>query len=68
MKIQVQLGSQRWYTYSAPESLAIAVGDKVSVWGLWTDVAVGVVRQIGSDYDGPLASILGVIERAEPTS
>jgi primosomal protein N' len=68
MKIQVQLDGRQWYTYSAPDSLAVNVGDKVTVPGLWSDTAVGVVRQIGSDYEGPLKSIYGVIERAKPTT
>jgi hypothetical protein len=63
MKIQVQLDGRRWYTYSAPDSLAVGVGDRVTVPGLWSDTAVGIVREIGSDYEGPLKIIYGVIER-----
>lgn len=65
MKIKVSLdGASRWYTYAVPDDVTVAVGDTVTVPGLWTETTTGVVREIGSDYDGPLTTILGVTERA----
>ena len=53
----------RSYTYGVPVGMTVAVGDEVEVPVPWGDTVATVV-ELGSDYDGPVEQIHGVVTPA----
>jgi primosomal protein N' len=65
MKVQVDIGGRRPYTYEAPEGTR--VDDRVTVPNAFGGEPVpGRVVALGSAYDGPIVKVLSVSPAADP--
>jgi primosomal protein N' len=63
VKVKVDIGAKRLYTYDAPDGTQ--VGDAVTVPPSWGhDPMPGRVAEIGSDYDGEIRAVLTVTASA----
>lgn len=65
VKIQVDIGAARPYTYEAPEGTQL--GDRVTVPPAWgSEPLAGRVVALGSDYEGAVRRVLSVTAPADP--
>lgn len=65
MRVQVNIGARRPYTYEAPAGTKLR--DVVTVPPAWgTDPVTGTVVALGSDYEGEVRRVLSVTTPADP--
>jgi primosomal protein N' len=66
MKVQVDIGARRAYTYEAPDGTQ--VGDRVTVPDAFggREPIGGRVVALGSAYEGPIVKVLSVRPAADP--